>query len=1006
MKRFLYTLFAVLAFFACSDSGTDNGGGQEKPKQPEFTLNATNVDFTTEGGTDEITFTSSTAWTAEVVNSRADAWCSINPTSGPAGAANITVTTKENDTPDDRTASIIIKAGTASKTITVSQKQKDAITITSSKFEVDAEGGEVQIDIKANVEFEYSIEESAKEWVSYRATRALKSTSLVFDIAKNEEFEKREAKIHITNGHLEEIISIYQSAAKPSIIISQDEHIVSSNGETIAVEVKSNVDVNIEIPSEIDWISENTTRAYSTNTYHFDIMPHEGYDQRSAEIKFTNKANGLSEAVKIVQMQKNALLVAADNYDINPNGGYLEFNIQTNTDFEVSTNVDWIKQVETRGLTEHTLCFDIAENVFEKREGVISIFAGECKQEITINQEGNNLPFSIKQKEYILPLEGCQFLVEINYDKPYKVKFNDSEIRDERNIIIKNTGYDKLIFTANSTTSETVKEIIISDEAEITKDTIQIIQRKTDEYLHCGHGNSGHNSYGVTVPYFGITLSDDVYTNLNDYEVLVYGNTDTHQVKYLNRERTNFGFKEFFEIPHNDTNKNLTFKLIYIGNNITFIKTVNVSRQLFVNFEEDGEIYIPQEGGTFTTHAWTEDNNLNIRLEGSDTSWLTVKNTDDTYIDGVRRINTTFEATPNQTGKTREVSVIAYNGFNDNDVVRVIQPSGESVLLSNEKLYAGAWEKTYELLIKKCDYTLSIDGQASWLTYGVATEKNGALSIPINIDKYDGETEREATIVVKSGNITNKVYVHQLPESGALIDDSDPKWKSFQLPQVKFETPYPNSKGSLLYHAIVEDPKELIAIQSRRVLNLLYFSPDEPLIPRRDVITYKLDNYNGISAFYSDGNNSGIILSNQYIESYYNQFGVKALVAENKGVLSHELTHSFQLEPQGVGDYNSSQVFHACIEGMADAVRVLSGGFPNESDRPKGGSYLDSYRYTGFFIAWLVNNKDKDFLRKFNMSTQYVVPWSFDGAIKYALGEQYNVDDLWLEYQRAMGDIR
>ena len=133
MKRFLYTLFAVLALFACSDSGTDNGGGQEKPKQPEITLNATAADFSTDGGSDEITFTSSAAWTAEVINSRADAWCSINPTSGPAGAANITVTTKGNDTLDDRTASIIIKAGTASKTITVSQKQKDAITITSSK---------------------------------------------------------------------------------------------------------------------------------------------------------------------------------------------------------------------------------------------------------------------------------------------------------------------------------------------------------------------------------------------------------------------------------------------------------------------------------------------------------------------------------------------------------------------------------------------------------------------------------------------------------------------------------------------------------------------------------------------------------------------------------------------------------------------------------------------------------------------------------------------------------
>ena len=146
-------------------------------------------------------------------------------------------------------------------------------------------------------------------------------------------------------------------------------------------------------------------------------------------------------------------------------------------------------------------------------------------------------------------------------------------------------------------------------------------------------------------------------------------------------------------------------------------------------------------------------------------------------------------------------------------------------------------------------------------------------------------------------------------------------------------------------------------------------------------------------------------MSNQYVESYYNAEGAKALVEENKGVLAHELTHAFQLEPKGCGDYGSSKVFHSCIEGMADAVRVLSGGFPHASDRPKGGHYLDSYRYTGFFIAWCVQHKDKDFLRKFNLSTQYVNPWSFDGAIKYILGDKYNVEDLWKEYLKAMGDI-
>ena len=130
MKKFFYTLFAILAFVACSESDVDNGGnsggGQTPPKQPEITLSTAAADFSTDGGSNVITFTSSEAWTAQVVNSRADDWCSIEPTSGPAGSAKITVTTTANDTPDDRTASIIIKAGTASKTINVLQKKKVA----------------------------------------------------------------------------------------------------------------------------------------------------------------------------------------------------------------------------------------------------------------------------------------------------------------------------------------------------------------------------------------------------------------------------------------------------------------------------------------------------------------------------------------------------------------------------------------------------------------------------------------------------------------------------------------------------------------------------------------------------------------------------------------------------------------------------------------------------------------------------------------------------------------
>ena len=53
-----------------------------------------------------------------------------------------------------------------------------------------------------------------------------------------------------------------------------------------------------------------------------------------------------------------------------------------------------------------------------------------------------------------------------------------------------------------------------------------------------------------------------------------------------------------------------------------------------------------------------------------------------------------------------------------------------------------------------------------------------------------------------------------------------------------------------------------------------------------------------------------------------------------------------------------------------------------------------------------VTTKDPEFLRKFNRSTLEVIPWSFDGAIKHVLGDEYNIDELWHEYQVAVGDVQ
>ena len=395
MKKLLYTLFAALMLVACSNSGTDDGGsnnsGGNQNNQPEITLNVTTSNFATDGGSNIISFTTPVAWTAEIINMRADAWCKVEPLSGGAGTAYITVTTTPNDTPDDRSASIVIKAGTVSKTITVSQKQKDALTVTASKFEVGNNGGEVAIEVNANIEFSYAIEDASKEWITYNSTRAMQSSTLVFDVAKNEKVKKREGKVVISSGAFQETITIYQDGETPSIVLSQNTFSVSAEESTIAVEVKSNVDVEVELPKDADWIMENTTRAMSTNTYRFDIMRNDGYDSREAKIKFTNKENNISEEVTVNQMQCDAIVVADSEYQFGYEGGELDFDILTNVDdisVAISDNAqEWIKQVATRAMETKSLHFDIAACESEEyREGTITISGGNATQTIVVKQ--------------------------------------------------------------------------------------------------------------------------------------------------------------------------------------------------------------------------------------------------------------------------------------------------------------------------------------------------------------------------------------------------------------------------------------------------------------------------------------------------------------------------------------------------------------------------------------------------------------------------------------------
>lgn len=1013
MKK-LCLMMAMMIFVlaGCSDGGGENPvEPTPKPEKTEIVMDsgivANGLSLGAAEGEQSVSFSASADWTLSIASTTdGTSWCKASATSGSKGTANVMFTVTENTGYEDRSVSVTIKSGTASKSFTITQKAADALLVTAAKYEVPQEGGRIEIEVKANITYQMEISGNAKDWITEASSRALTAYVHKLDIALNEDTEKREGEIVFKSGDKVETVKVYQ-AGGTFILLSQNECFVSDAGETISVDVKSNVEYGVQMP-DVDWITDDpSSRSMSSHTLKYVVAPNEGYDSRSAEIIFYDKNSDLKDTLKVVQAQKDAIVISKKEYEVKRGGETIEVKLSANVDFEVSVpDTDWLSQVESRAWKEHTLYFKVAENEsFANRMAriVIKDKNSSLADTLTVIQEGSPTPFRVMQKEYVLPLEGSHMAIRLEYNQPYKILYKSDFVwGDTKGKIADFT--DMYIYSIGSYHADRQGIIVFSDEQEAYKDTIYVRQQHTQEELHNGRGNSA-DGFGVTIPCSGLNVSFDIHTNVEHYDICYLGNTEEKQIEHISSEKTDFGFREVFSVPANTDDEDDNYNIAFIGPNITFVQGVNVRRQLFIHIDEGREKYLSQDGDTITIHAWTEDDNLNIRLEGDDPSWLSVLKTDDTYTDGVRRINTTFVAEPNKTGKTREISVVAFNGFNDSEQIRLIQPSGEGVMLSSERMIVGAWKNTPAILLKDCEYTVEPDASASWVTVGEAKKKDGIIEQLLAVEANVGDKERSATLTVKSGNITHSLKIRQMPESGSLTDDSPEAWKEFSLPSVHVKNPYPNETGSMLYFSIVENPENFIHIQSRKVLEQLYFTPEDEFIPKVNYLEYVLDNFDGVSYCGGGGGMKQIALSNQYVESYYTENGAKALVQENRGVLFHELTHAFQLEPKGCGDYGSSKVFHSCIEGMADAVRTLCGGFPNASDRPKGGHYLDSYRYTGFFIVWLVKNKDKDFLRKFNLSTQHVNPWSFDGAIKYILGDKYNVDDLWTEYLKDMGDI-
>lgn len=400
MKKVWFVLaMLVCGFASCSDGGGDDLEPTPKPEvvTPTITIDAgilTNgLSFGVDASENTVSFSTNVDWTLSVASTTGGStWCTASVTSGSKGTVSVKFAVTENTGYDDRSVSVTIKAGTASKTFTITQKGVEALLVTTDKYELEQEGGQIEIEVKANIEYQMEISETAKSWITESSGRALTTHKHTLTIAANEEVEKREGEIYFKSGDKVETVKVYQSGGT-ILMLTQDEYTVSDAGETITVDIKSNFEYGVQMP-DVDWISdEASSRGMSSHTLKYFIAPNETYDSRSAEIIFYDKNSDLKDTLKVIQVQKEAIVISEKNISVDKEGGTVELKVNTNVDFEVQipSEATWISQTDSRALVEKSVYLNIAENTSEEsRSATITIVNkdSQLSESVTINQDG------------------------------------------------------------------------------------------------------------------------------------------------------------------------------------------------------------------------------------------------------------------------------------------------------------------------------------------------------------------------------------------------------------------------------------------------------------------------------------------------------------------------------------------------------------------------------------------------------------------------------------------
>lgn len=320
-------MLATLGFISCSKSDDV----AEAEIVPIINLDTSSVSVD-DKKTSTVQFNTNVPWKVTVDHSGSTLeWLDVQPRSGRAGDAIISLTAKANPTVSSRSATINIYAGKRTRNINVMQPGAEA-TIILDKNDVTVEHivGNFELQLTSNGPW---VVNGMSDWIDISEEKGNGDCSLLILYRANKGIQERSCELTFSNASASAVLKVTQRVSKPVFSITPSEaQTIGHEGGSVEVIIVSNR--GWTITSDQAWAEVDITSGIGHKVVMVTIAANTSSQSDVANITFTTN-DGLEEVLVIHRE------VFIPTLSITPTVLHVPYDTDETYPIQITSNVGW-----------------------------------------------------------------------------------------------------------------------------------------------------------------------------------------------------------------------------------------------------------------------------------------------------------------------------------------------------------------------------------------------------------------------------------------------------------------------------------------------------------------------------------------------------------------------------------------------------------------------------------------------------------------------------------------